>query len=109
MDKGEVESPNETIKDSSKKKKIFIGIGIIGVIALIFFIFLIVGYHYYEVKKSYTFQQSAYCYTINCPCDVTPNSSGSNTPVPPCNGYAIRKDNLGNTYCSNNPNIPVKS
>lgn len=63
---------------------------------LIFFAFLA-----YVAQRDFhecsTFQ-SPICMAATCPNDAKTH---------PCFGYAQRKDDKGNTYCSFNPNIPV--
>lgn len=43
--------------------------------------------------------ESPYCLSITCPCDV--NS--------PCNGSAFKTDDFKTFYCQNNPKVAVDS
>lgn len=51
-----------------------------------------------DLKQCET-EQSPFCYTIQCPADLSSST--------PCGGYAKRPSGDGNWYCSNAPFVKV--
>ncbi len=78
-----------------------ISIHITGIIMNMIMVFLIVillflGIQYKKNTHTCETQQSPFCYTIQCPCDVTAEG--------PCFGYAKKPGPVaGQWYCSNAP------
>lgn len=57
-------------------------------------------------------EQSVFCYTIQCPCDITNDNLyvPTDNSEPPCFGYAkMPADDQGNWYCSSAPRTKIDS
>ncbi|MEM4260751.1 MAG: hypothetical protein QXG00_05935 [Candidatus Woesearchaeota archaeon] len=76
-----------------------VGIGINISLFVIIILVLVFALIYQKQLDECKNNQSPFCPKISCP-----NSSGGL-----CNGYAQRKDNKGNIYCSFAPNLPNSS
>jgi len=74
---------------------------IINIIMIIIIIILVViGFVFNAQLTTCETRQSPFCYTIQCPCDIT---TGGQT-EPPCFGYAkMPAGQPGQWYCSNAP------
>lgn len=84
---------------------------IINVVMIVIIIFIIIYGIVFPATELETCEtkQSRFCYTIQCPCDIT--NPQSNTPEqnsqPPCFGYAKMPSEDGNWYCSSAPYTKV--
>ena len=74
---------------------------IINMIMIIIIISLvIIGITFNRELTTCQTEQSIFCYTIHCPCDLLPNEQAA----PPCFGYAkMPAGNSDQWYCSNAP------